>query len=251
MQRLNTNRNERRSGLTLVELVVVLMILIALAGVLIPTVTDMVGRSHTSAGSANMSQITGAIGRYEAQYMLYPNNLDSLVSDLSAGTHLNTLDDELQSGGDHELVAVSLGSSIDEATAFESLQSAGITSVGLHTAGSATFDMATPTALVNSHSLLGLSAAHQVDLGLEIIGVANKYVCLGIGNISSMIGKTMAEAPVHFPESGTEGPNVVYNRFIAVFDVSGERAKLAKVISPHGTAIDAVMQEYFESAADN
>jgi prepilin-type N-terminal cleavage/methylation domain-containing protein len=70
-----------RNAFTLVELIVVLTILVGLAGVLIPAVTDMIARTNRSTSAINISEVAGAIQRYDAQYMTYPNNLDSLMFD--------------------------------------------------------------------------------------------------------------------------------------------------------------------------
>ncbi|MEZ6106265.1 MAG: prepilin-type N-terminal cleavage/methylation domain-containing protein [Pirellulaceae bacterium] len=51
---MSVRYNAARRGLTLIELVVVLLILVGLAGVVIPAVTNMVGRTHTSSGAANI-----------------------------------------------------------------------------------------------------------------------------------------------------------------------------------------------------
>jgi prepilin-type N-terminal cleavage/methylation domain-containing protein len=226
-----------RGGFTLIELIVVLMILVGLAGMVIPAVTDMVTRTHTSTASGNIAEVANAVARYETQYLQYPNNLDSLVSNLTTPTALDVALATTNAAG-VEIV--------------ESLEHAGITTVGVHTAGDGTFDPpATLTDLDNTHSLLGLSEDEQEELGLETVGVPNKYVVLGVGNINTAIGKTMTEAPVEFPESGEVNPTTSYRRFLAVFDVSGERAKLVKILGPHGTGLDSHMGEYFEVVADN
>lgn len=236
-----------RGGFTLIELIVVLMILVGLAGMVIPAVTDMVTRTHTSTASGNIGEVANAIARYETQYLQYPNNFDSLMDTAFAtGNALDTLDEEIQTGGDHALVEVVLTE-----PRFESLEHAGITSLGLHAANAGTFDTAVPTPLVEDDVVLGLSPAEQVALGLETTGVANKYVVFGVGSINTAIGKTMTEAPVEFPESGEVNPTTSYRRFLAVFDVSGERAKLVKILGPHGTGLDSHMGEYFEVVADN
>lgn len=245
---LGTRRNRR--GFTLIELIVVLMILVGLAGILIPAVTSMVGRTHTSTASANIAEIANAIQRYETQYMSYPNNFDSLETAV-IGTQLNTLDADLVS----ILAPVTLTTANGRLAA---LQNAGITSVGLHAEDDGTFVKAAPTTLVTTNVVQGLTAAAQENLGLETPtnGVANKYVCLGVGTLCSMNGRTMLEAPVHFPENGTGNPDSVYGRFIAVFQITDsagdalERAKLVGVISPHGDGLDGHLAEYFEIAAE-
>ncbi len=67
-----TRSHTSRQAFTLVELIVVLMILVGLAAILIPAITDMVSRTSRSAASSNISEVAGAIQRYEAQYLEYP-----------------------------------------------------------------------------------------------------------------------------------------------------------------------------------
>lgn len=237
-----------RGGFTLIELIVVLMILVGLAGMVIPAVTDMVTRTHTSTASGNIAEVANAIARYETQYLQYPNNFDSLVTNLTTGEALNTLDGEIQVGGHHELVQVTITDPI-----LESLEHAGITSLIVHSVDDGTFAKRLPVGVQDGDIVLGLSAAEQVALGLEpaLPAVPNKYVVFGVGNSNTAIGKTMTEAPVEFPESGEVNPATSYRRFLAVFDVSGERAKLVKILGPHGTGLDAHMSEYFKVVADN
>ena len=50
-----------RDGLTLIELVLVLVVLIALAGILAPIFGNVVGLSHGSSGAANIAQTVSAL----------------------------------------------------------------------------------------------------------------------------------------------------------------------------------------------
>lgn len=244
---LANNKKAARSGFTLIELIVVLMILVGLAGLVIPAVTDMVVRTHSAAGAGNIAEVSNAVARYEAQYMSYPNNLDSLKNTLAGATvtDFNGLTTELTAN----CTALTL-----TADHVDALDAAGITTLALHADASATvdatFQATTPSAaLAEDDVLLSITdGVTETSLGLDTAGT---YVLLGVGNRSEAIGRTMTDAPVHFAENGAENPALVYNRFLAVFDVSGERAKLVKVISPHFADLDGHMQEYFEVVNDN
>lgn len=238
-------QTKNRAGFTLVELIVVLMILVGLAAILIPAVTDMVARTNASSSVANISEVANSVQRYETQYLSYPNNLDSLMTDL-VGTDLDTLSAGLTAAtADVTLTALTRAP----------LTAAGITSVGVHTAGDNTFDPATATALTDTTVLKGLTAASQVALGLETTGVADKYVVFGVGSISELNGKTSIDAPVYFPESGTLNPDAVYCRFIAVFQITDgtdplTRAKLVTVVTPTGDGLNSGMSDYFSVASN-
>lgn len=242
MKKFSQPMNRARRGFTLIELIVVLMILVGLAGMVIPAVTDMVARTHTSTASGNLAEIANAVQRYEVQFLDYPNNLDS-----ARNVGLAAADD-----WDQAPAALTTEVTLSAGT-LAALNAAGISNVITHTdaTASATFDQGASTALAATSVLLGLSPAQQVALGLETAGVAGKYVILGVGRQSELIGKTMTEAPVHFPESGTENPNATYQRFFAVFQITDgtdplARARFATVVAPEGDGLGAHMGEYFE-----
>ena len=242
LRRPQTNRQ----AFTLVELIVVLMILVGLAAVLIPAVTDMVARTNRSTASSNIGEVAGAIQRYDAQYMEYPDNFDSLMTDL-AGADLDTL---------HAGLTAATADVTLAAGTFAALTSAGIVNVGIHTAGDNTFALPTSTALTNATVLKGLTAATQVSLGLETAGAAGKYIVLGVGALSDMNGKTMLDAPVHFPRDSATNPDVAYSRFLAVFQITDgatalDRAKLVGVLAPDGVGLSGEMGGYFAIASNN
>ena len=240
-----STRSSKQAGFTLVELIVVLMILVGLAAILIPAVTDMVARTNASTSSSNISEVSNSIQRYETQYLSYPNNLDCLMSDL-IGTDLDTLSAAIVAAT--EDVTLTAGT-------LAPLTAAGITSVGVHTAGDNTFQAATATALTDTSILKGLTAATQVALGLETTGVSGKYIVLGIGAIADLNGKTNIDAPVYFPENGTLNPDAIYGRFLAVFQITDGtdplgRAKFITVITPTGEGLSSGMADYFEIASN-
>src|SRR5262245_40365227 len=69
----------RRRGLTLMELLVVLVILIALAGILIPLLPSMLGRAETSSGATSQTEIAKWVETYEQLYLSYPQDWDALT----------------------------------------------------------------------------------------------------------------------------------------------------------------------------
>src|SRR5262245_31586503 len=68
-----------RRGLTLLELVVVLVILIGLAGILVPMLPSMLGRTETASGATNHVEIGKWIQTYEQLYQGYPKDWDALT----------------------------------------------------------------------------------------------------------------------------------------------------------------------------
>jgi len=83
-----TNKT-RQAGMTLIELTVVLLVLIGLAGLMIPYVGGFVEKTHDSTGASNLKALNEGVGRFEAQFMRYPDGMDSLLT-TSGGVALNT-----------------------------------------------------------------------------------------------------------------------------------------------------------------
>ncbi len=209
----------------------------------------MVSRTSRSAASSNISEVAGAIQRYEAQYLEYPNNFDSLMEDVATpGVILGSLNTDLAAILDNVTVSAGI---------LAALQNAGISNVGEHANDAGTFALTTSTALAATDILQGLDPASQVQLGLETSApaTAGKYIVLGVGAQCDMNGKTMVDAPVHFPRDSTANPETVYSRFIAVFQVTDgttaiDRAKFVGVIAPDGSGLSTEMSKYFEIAGN-
>lgn len=245
---LSRFRNRRsRKGFTLIELIVVLFILVGLAALIIPTVSGLVGRTTASTSASSIGNVANAIQRYEAQFMTYPDNFDSLQTNLVTGVSLNTLDAAIVAATEDLTLTAPIR---------VPLTAAGITSVGLHTADDGSYAQAAPTALTNTSILRGLRVAVQESLGLEKTGVAGKYVVLGVGSITDMKGKTMIEPPAAFPSDGSINPVVTYRRFMAIFQITDgtdplKRAKLVGVLAPDASSVATELGNYFTLAQPN
>ena len=79
-------RIARRSrwGLTLLELVVVMAILVVIAGVLVPLLPNLLANANNATGAVNVTELNKAVQAYQAVNYQYPDGYDSLV--LAAGT---------------------------------------------------------------------------------------------------------------------------------------------------------------------
>jgi prepilin-type N-terminal cleavage/methylation domain-containing protein len=232
-----------RQAFTLIELIVVLTILVGLAGILIPTVTNMVERTSRSSTASNLTEISGAVQRFESIYMRYPNYLDSLMQD-ATGTDLNTLYTSLTSITEDVTLS---------ANTLATLNNAGITSVGLHALDDTTFNLPTQANLTATTQLKGLTAAAQVTLGLETTGAAGKYIVLGLGSRTDLVGRAMLDAPVYFPRDAATNPHDVYSRFLTIFQITDgtdalSRARFIGVLAPDGTNVSSQLSGYFTTA---
>jgi len=226
----------RQAGMTLIELTVVLLVLIGLAGLMIPYVAGFVGKTHDATGDSNIARLNSTIQRFQTTSMKFPDNLQTLAD--SSGTLYSKLMNTNTSV--YGTVALS-GGSIRGA----SLRGAGITSIMSLGNGSpsATFNAAGfPVSIAMGASstinvaTVGLGAENKVGtddyasieahLGdafgahpSKFNATCNDYVILGIGQENEMVGRAMSDAPVHFAQNGNMGPDHKYNRFVAVFEV--------------------------------
>lgn len=242
---LSRFRNRRsRKGFTLIELIVVLFILVGLAALIIPTVSGMVGRTTASTSASSIGNVANAIQRYEAQFMQYPDNFDSLKNTFATGTEINTLDAAFVTATEEVTL---------DPTERVPLTAAGITSVGLQGLNDGSYALATPTPLPATGNTIfrGLTTSTQIALGLEKTGVVGKYICLGVGSITDMKGKTMIEPPAAFPSDGSINPVLTYRRFIAIFQITDNsgtslrRAKLVGVLAPDASSVSTELGNYF------
>jgi type II secretory pathway pseudopilin PulG len=243
------SRAASRRGLTLIELIVVLMILIALAGILIPMLPSMLTRAHTSTSATNLGETARAIITYQQLFQSYPNNWDALTD--SSGKPI----DYFANGsalppsaggpgtlpGNGEITALTLSpGEISALTAVGINQVQAMEGKG-GTGAPAGFDPTfnyysdvlaggTPSPTANAinvatvKTLAGLDPianplANQrcVKLNLPLTG---RYVALGIGPRVSMVGKTIQSAPVHFGDTPVLNPEFGYERFVALFKIS-------------------------------
>ena len=72
---------QRRSGVTLIELLIVVLILGALAAIAIPRITASSTTAKTNACAANIDIMNSQIEMYRADTGSYPGTLNTLVTD--------------------------------------------------------------------------------------------------------------------------------------------------------------------------
>ncbi|MEI6069258.1 MAG: hypothetical protein WCP96_18135 [Methylococcaceae bacterium] len=94
MNALSIKTAVRQAGMTLIELSVVLLILIALASLMIPYVGGFLEKAATSTGAASTAEVYNSLAMYQTQFNAYPDNLDLLAD--AAGAIDTTLDDFIQ-----------------------------------------------------------------------------------------------------------------------------------------------------------
>jgi len=250
----------RRRGLTLIELVVVMVILAALAGIVVPLLPGMVGRAHTSSSATNVGEIAKAIQTHQALQLSYPDNFDSLVDTTGA------LVGYLPGAGAGQLTTATL---TDETA--DALIDAGIANMAqmIPAPASNPGDFSptffpygtdrdvppTSTALADGVAVASLTGAAANRLFAAPVGAT--YALFGVGSRTTMQGRSLQDAPVHFPESANDSPSVAYSRYAVVFqltDGSGNPLKSARMVGVCAFHDDTVVSlndhvaEYWEAS---
>jgi len=234
----------RQAGMTLIELTVVLLVLIGLAGLMIPYVSGFVSKTHDSTGSDSLASLNSAIQRYDVQYLGQPNNYDSLLTDIAAGGDNTDIYDYMMGGtatnNNNYLKTVQVPGSALAGVGIDSLMTMNATTTD------ATFQATNTTATINDMSTAfytvaainvkgatcvmadGMGCLESDDDLAKILGrrvgsintSANDYVLFGVGSDSAMVGKTVSEAPVHFAKTGAMSAANKYNRILAVYEIA-------------------------------
>jgi prepilin-type N-terminal cleavage/methylation domain-containing protein len=182
-------------GFTLIELTIVLLILVAIAGVMIPFMNGYVDKAHSGAAAANIESITRQVESYKVKHLFkgYPDNLDSLMD--IAGTGISPT------------IPTAAANSLEVATAttLTADQVASLSDAGLKTVwhfstapGNATFDMPDAHATISSTNVLLVTTAAAPNVVPNADTTNWTYVLLGLGNKADIVGTDIAEAPVHF-----------------------------------------------------
>lgn len=84
MTHLNRRKRNPRSGLTLLEVMVVLAIIALIAGLAVPRVMDSFGRAKTRTAAIQMENLKGAVRLFYLDVGRYPSEAEGLQALLAA-----------------------------------------------------------------------------------------------------------------------------------------------------------------------
>ncbi len=284
---IDRKQSRFRRGLTLMELVVVMVILIALAGVVLPMLPSFLTKAHDTTTTTNISEVNKAMTGYLSTNLSYPNQLDSLVDDtgkIFAGVIFSPSNPNQQNtytppGGSTAITPLTLGSLT--AGTSSSLVAGGITNLvqlsssyanyggptygalrrapppTLITVGSTT----NPTTNTTSYPSVVFADQNYIYGKLYIQPVYDsnnvecQYVVFGLGPYCTMIGSRsfgLFDAPVSFGEHYFEQPTQAYARLLCVFRVynDGSRCEFVGSAHPDATGLgtfDMHLQEYYQT----
>ena len=256
---------KNREGLTLLELVVVLVILVALAGILIPLLPGMISRAHTAEHGTNCVETTKAVEMFNIINRGYPDQLDSLMG--SSGSSLST---KLPPIGGTPCGGDLTTNTLTTITA-AALNNANITTAWNLNDSSSTTDLLDPTtcysgtATVASGSTVAMLSPAAISrlyndppANAPTGYVPGTYVVFGLGTKATMIGKPggMFDAPLHFSDdpAAAGDPTKTYGRYALVFVIPGNAttntvAQFVGALALHPDALmgaDAAVEEFHQ-----
>lgn len=252
----------RRVGLTLIELVVVLAILAALASLLIPKVDFLKGSADKAAAAAGIEGVAGNLQLYRTVKGKFPAQFDSLI--ITGTTNRIATFHPV-----NEMTVVTVPADTASVQTQFSLWHMGITSVMDH------LDPATnpavlrcdsgtvqrviagpPTFTTSDQSLVSLTANGGIERAIypgPNSSTSSKpaevtLICLGVGPACTANGVTMSNTPLY---AGVDA-ETTYGRYIAVFaaHANGKPAELKAVLDPLGNVQSTALTGYFKSLPD-
>ena len=208
------------AGLSLLELLVVLTILIALGGIVVSTLPGLLDRTQIATAAANVPQIDSSIRQ---NMILHQGRLGDRFDSLISGS--TSLDGQIPSyvGGDDVFQAGSLTE--DE---LEALRAIGVTELipAAETTNNATYEshQQAPVPLGTDSKVATINVAARPDLIRQLWNMEpnkeDKYLVFGLGARSTLVGSgqdaLFAEAPVHFSDTQTTNPRLMYSRYLLV-----------------------------------
>ena len=225
MTHLRSNdRFQSQRGLTLIELVVVLTILVALGSLLVPVIGNALTRSHVATCASNIPETSKMLVSANATLGTFGDGWTTGVFGAGTGDGdpvNNSAATPFGGGGTGSLAAAPL--TADEVLALNDL---GITNVFNHGAPTSTgYDVTFNPALTAETFLFvsvcteifTLTAAQATGANLPAPTANQKFIWLGIDKTWSLLGTLTPEPPVHFGDTEGALPTQVYSRFGAIF----------------------------------
>jgi len=261
----------RRTGFTLIELIVVLVVIAVLAGLAIPVVNMLTRTSSMTASAKTQADLANNLQMFYTLQKRYPQGLDSLLDSGGAIYASDTSDPNTQTRGlpyagadGTRLQAQLTASPLTNATGAEWLRSftrAGFDWVYNHDTAAVDSNIsgtirnpASPDTFTSlGSSLTTLTVAEVTGTALRDklvpagLTAGQRLIALGVGPRNAAISKTITNCPIY---PGNDGK--YYGRFVAVFMIyaTGERCTLVSVIDPYGRHPDYTMKQVHESLPD-
>ena len=230
----NGRAPRRQRGLTLIELVVVLTILVALGGVLVPVIGNALTRSHVATCATNFPEVTKLMIAANSTLGTYGSGWTTGVfvtgaaagGDAAVNTVLNPAGvtdslnvDTLTDDQKEALADIGIGAVCDHSDT--SIDEFDVTfNSGIEDNCVALVDAAGDAVVADVH-VLELTQDQWEGINLPdpttIGGAGSAYIWLGLDKTWTLLGTLTPEPPVHFGDTEGALPNEVYSRFGGIF----------------------------------
>lgn len=259
-----------RRGLTLIELVVVMAVLITLSALIVPRLDYMRAQAGHATAASSLGELAKSIQTFKATSATgkYPT-LDLLIDESGAAYS------KVYSGGGLPITATTLPGPSSGGFWYQSLLRGGLasgitqssTAANASNSGSGAVVDLVSQAAAGSLKVAELqstgyyapqifktifpatvdSSGNQVPAGTVPTNV--KLIALGIGPNNSLVGNVMASTPL---ETDTDDPAVVYCRYIAIFAIynNGSNptpAQLKMVVDHRFKQVDKQIEQFKSS----
>lgn len=254
MNVLQRTRKQAARGLTLIELVVVLAILVALVGLVLAFFPGLLGRASKSTSASSIQDVARAVQINYTSQLTYGTGYDSLLNAAGGGA---TLYSGLTALSSNQMARVTLNAA--DAAALSAL---GINSIYHLTASAndATFNVTqvgTPVAVANGVPVATIAdATVQARVrGNYTVDGTGVYVVVGVNKAASIVGgnSILQDAPVRSGANANENPTTSYQRYGLVFLIDGTAARTARFLgsvafsSTGITTAEGNLQEYYSN----
>jgi type II secretory pathway pseudopilin PulG len=255
----------RTSGLTLLELVVVLAVLVVLAGMLVPIISGLGYQTNAATNATVVDEVTRAVRTYHARFDAQPDRWDSLLT--STGTLFSKLHPGLVGGSPSDparTIADPTALELD-AQQSESLRLAGITQLyDADDSQSANLAHVTLRIVANGGKVAQLSTstgAARIMQDATAVGQSNasyhednEFILLGLGGNSALRGTVATEVPL----IQSADPLHNYARVICIYMIPRTGAAAEEVfpavfvgcILPDGTSRTDNLESYNNTRSD-
>lgn len=271
--RLVKDRSGRRGGFTLLELMIVMAVLVALAGLAVAKLDLLQLKAEKATAGMDMRNVSRLIQTYRATSNFYPNRWDSLLHE---GTTLQRasapgatpviagLDPGIAGGIGFTSPKLALTSALTD-NQVKSLARLGITTVYDHVTASTvpygdgftderTIAAGGVLATINGVNDAGrkiINAIYPNPAGLAAAAVpaGRTLVVFGLGKWTTVVGSTDQNAVISEPPTYPYSNDLYYNRYLAVFEVDdgGGRCRLVAVLGADGDLAAEELAEFSKS----
>jgi len=226
MNSTNCSKTQRRQrGLTLIELVVVLAILVALAGLIIGNFPSLFRKATRAVGANSIQDIARAVQFQATVRNNFGSGYDNLVN--SGGTLYTYL---AQGALSTQLAPVTIVAADGDDTALTSLGLTEVYSPIVGVTDNITWDAygqtAVSTPIAGGLVVSGVTTNVAHPLFNNAYGSFDKYIILGVGSRCTLVGadRSLLEAPTRSSATPGNDPKTSYQRYGVVFGLRGAAA---------------------------